>query len=138
MEFKKKLKQRLYIAVSYIVIGLVLIAADALNHFENQFFFSFGMALTVMGILRLIRHRKITKDESTIRKQEVAETDERTLMMAEKARSWAFTYSILIAGIAVIVLSLLGKHDAAQPFAWYVCGQIGMFWICWLFARKKF
>ena len=138
MEFKKKLKQRLYIAVSYIVIGLVLIAADALNHFENHYFASFGMALIVMGILRLIRHRKVTKDESTIRRQEVAETDERTLMMAEKARSWAFTYSILIAGIAVIVLSLLGKHDAAQPFAWYVCGQIGMFWICWLFARKKF
>ena len=138
MEFKKKLKQRLYIAVSYIVIGLVLIAAGALNHFENQFLFSFGMALTMMGILRLIRHRKITKDESTIRRQEVAETDERTLMMAEKARSWAFTYSILIAGIAVIVLSLLGKHDTAQPFAWYVCGQVSLYWICWLFARKKF
>ena len=138
MEFKKKLKQRLYIAVSYIVIGLVLITVDALNHFENQFFFSFGMTLTVMGLLRLHRHRKITKDDASIHRQEVAETDERTLMMAEKARSWAFSYSIMIAGIAVIVLSLLGKHDTAQPFAWYVCGQIGMFWICWLFARKKF
>ena len=138
MEFKKKLQARLYIAVSYIVIGLVLIAADTLSHFENQFFFSFGMALMVMGILRLIRHRKITKDEATIHRQEVAETDERTLMMAEKARSWAFSYSILIAGIAVIVLSLLGKHDAAQPFAWYVCGQIGLYWICWLILRKKY
>ena len=138
MEFKKKLKQRLYIAVSYIVIGLVLIAADALNHFENQFFFSFGITLIVMGILRLIRHRKVTKDEAAIRRQEVAETDERTLMMAEKARSWAFTYSILIAGIAVIVLSLLGKHDAAQPFAWFVCGQVSLYWVCWLLARKKF
>ena len=138
MEFKKKLQARLYIAVSYIVIGLVLIAVDALNHFENQFFFSFGMALIVMGILRLIRHRKITKDEGSIHRQEVAETDERTLMMAEKARSWAFTYSILIAGIAIIILSLLGKHDAAQPFAWYVCGQICLYWICWLFARKKY
>ena len=138
MEFKKKLKQRLYIAVSYIVIGLTLIAADALNHFENQFFFSFGMALTVMGILRLIRHRKITKDDASIRKQELAETDERTLMMAEKARSWAFSYSIMIAGIAVIVLSLLGKHDAAQPFAWFVCGEVVLYWICWLILRKKY
>ena len=138
MEFKKKLKQRLYIAVSYIVIGLVLIAADALNHLENQFFFSFGMALTVMGILRLIRHRKVTKDESTIRRQEVAETDERTLMMAEKARSWAFSYSVMIAGIAVIVLSLLGKHDTAQPFAWFVCAEVVLYWICWLLARKKY
>ena len=62
MEFKKKLQARLYIAVSYIVIGLLLIAADALNHFENQFFFSFGITLIVMGILRLLRHRKITRD----------------------------------------------------------------------------
>ena len=138
MEFKKKLQARLYIAVSYIVIGLVLIAADALNHLENQFFFSFGMTLIVMGILRLIRHRKVTKDEAAIRRQEVAETDERTLMMAEKARSWAFSYSILIAGIIVIVLSLLGKRDAAQPFAWYVCGQITLYWICWLILRKKY
>ena len=138
MEFKKKLKQRLYIAVSYIVIGLVLIAADALNHSENQFFFSFGITLIVMGILRLIRHRKITKDEASIHRQEVAEHDERTLMMSEKARSWAFSYSILIAGIAVIVLSLLGKHDAAQPFAWYVCGQLVLYWICWLILRKKY
>ena len=138
MEFKKKLKQRLYIAVSYIVIGLVLIIADALNHFGNHYFFSFGMTLTVLGILRLIRHRKITKDDASIHRQEVAETDERTLMMAEKARSWAFSYSIMIAGIAVIVLSLLGKHDAAQPFAWYVCAEVVLYWICWLILRKKY
>lgn len=138
MEFKKKLKTRLYIALSYIVLGIVLIAADALNHFENDFFLSFGIALLVMGIIRLIRHRKVTKDESTIRRQEVAETDERTLMMNEKAKSWAFTYSILIAGIAVIVLSLLGKHDTAQPFAWFVCGQVALYWICWMILRKKY
>lgn len=138
MEFKKKLKTRLYIALSYIVLGIVLIAANALNHFENDFFLSFGITLLVMGIIRLIRHRKVTKDESTIRRQEVAETDERTLMMSEKARSWAFTYSILIAGIAVIVLSLLGKHDTAQPFAWFVCGQVALYWICWMILRKKY
>ena len=138
MEFKKKLQARLYIAVSYIVIGLLLIAADALNHFENQFFFSFGITLIVMGILRLIRHRKITRDDASIHRQEVAETDERTLMMIEKARSWTFSYSVLIAGIAVIVLSLMGYHDQAQPFAWYVCGQIGLFWVCWLIIRKKY
>ena len=138
MEFKKKLKQRLYIAVFYIVIGLLLIAADTLNHFENQFFFSFGITLIVMGILRLIRHRKITKDDASIHRQEVAETDERTLMMAEKARSWAFSYSVMIAGVAVIVLSLLGKHDTAQPFAWFVCAEVVLYWICWLILRKKY
>ena len=138
MEFKKKLKQRLYIALSYIAIGIALIAADALNHFENDFFLSFGIALLVMGIIRLIRHRKITKDEASMRKQEVAETDERFLMINERAKSWAFSFSLLAGGLLVIVLSLLGYHDQAQPFAWYVCGQIGLYLVSWLIIRKKY
>ena len=138
MEFKKKLKQRLYIALSYIAIGIALIAADVLNHFENTFIFSFGVTMLVMGVIRLIRHWKITKDDASIRKQELSETDERIRMISERARSWAFSYSIMIAGIAVIVLSLLGKHDAALPFAWYVCGMVVLYWIFWLILQKKY
>lgn len=138
MEFKKKLKTRLYIAVSYIVLGLILILADALNHFDNDFSFSFGVALVVMGAVRLIRHKKITKDDTSIRKQEIAETDERFLMMSERAKSWAFSFSLLAGGLGVIVLSLLGKHSQAQPFAWYVCGMIFLYWICWNILRKKY
>lgn len=138
MEFKKKLQTRLYIAVSYIVIGLTLIAADALNHFENQFFFSFGMALTVMGILRLIRHRKITKDDASIRKQELSEIDERIRMISERAKSWAFSFSLLVCGIVVIVLSLMGYHDQAQPFTWYICGMVVLYWIFWFILGKKY
>ena len=138
MEFKKKLKTRLYIAISYIVLGLVLITADVLNHFENTFIFSFGVAMLVMGIIRILRHWKITKDEKSIRQQEVAETDERFLMMNERAKSWAFSFSLMAGGIAVIILSLLGYHDLAQPFAWYVCGQTVLYLICWNIIRKKY
>ena len=138
MEFKKKLKTRRYIALSYIALGLALMAADVMNHFDNYFFFSFGTALLIMGIVRLIRHRKITKDDASIRKQEIAESDERTRMLNERAKSWVFSFSIMIAGIIVIVLSLLGKHDAAQPFAWFVCGQVALYWICWMILLKKY
>lgn len=138
MEFKKKLKQRLYIAIAYIVLGLILITADVVSHLDNYFFFSFGVALLVMGILRIFRHRKVTSDEKTIRQQELAETDERNLMMSERARSWAFSFSILLAGLTVIVLSLLGYHDLALPFAWFVCGMTVLYWICWNIIRKKY
>lgn len=138
MEFKKKLKQRLYIAVSYIALGLILILADILNHPDNYFIFSFGVALLVMGVLRITRYRKTSKDEKTIRKQELAENDERFLMMSERAKSWAFSFSIILGGLAVIVLSLLGYHDLAQPFAWYVCLMTALYWICWNIIRKKY
>ena len=138
MEFKKKLKTRLYIAISYIVLGLVLITADVLNHFENTFIFSFGFALMVMGIARLIRHRKTTKDEKSMRKQELLEKDERSLMMNERARSWAFSFSVMVAGFAVIVLSFLGYQELALPFAWYVCGQIVLYFVFLYIIAKKY
>ena len=138
MEFKKKLMQRFYIGISYIVLGLVLILADVLNHFENTFIFSFGVTLTVMGIARLIRHRKITKDDASIHRQEVAETDERILMMNERARSWAFSFSVMAAGFVVIVLSFLGYQELARPFAWYVCGQIVLYFVFLYIIAKKY
>ena len=138
MEFKKKLKQRFLLAVSYMVLGLFLIAAGFATGFENYFLSSFGFALVVMGILRLIRHRKVTANEKTIRQQELAENDERTRMIAERARSWAFSYSIMAAGIVVIVLSLMGRHEEALPFSWYVCAMVVLYWICFLIIRKKY
>ena len=138
MDFKKKMNQRFAIAVGYILLGLVLVIADLLKGLDNYFFFSFGFALVIMGILRLFQYRKITKNDQTLRKQELAESDERIRMIAERARSWAFSYSLMGAGIVVIVLSVMGKHDEALPFAWYVCGMCILYWICFAIIRKKY
>ena len=138
MDFRKKMKQRLWIAISYIALGLILVIADAVNHFENYFFSSFGFALVIMGILRIIRHRKTMRNDQSIRKQELAESDERIRMIAERARSRVFSLSVTGAGILVIVLNILGHHDAALPFAWYVCGMVVLYWICFSVIRKKY
>lgn len=138
MEFKQKLKQRLYIAVSYIVLGVILIAADMLNHSDNYFLLPFGIVLLVMGFVRMVRYWRIAKDEKSIRKQELAENDERIRMLSERAKSWAFSLSLMASGIAVIVLSLLGHHDQATPFAWFVCGMTVLYWLCWAILGKKY
>ena len=138
MEFKKKLKIRWYTAAAFILLGIALIVVAVLGSFENDFFVAYGGALIVMGILRLIQHRRITKDEKSVRDRELAESDERFRMISERARSLAFSWSIVAAGIVVIVLSLMGKHDAAQPFAWYVCGMAALYWIFWVILGKKY
>ena len=137
MDFKKKMKQRLYIAISYIILGLALLTADYFRY-ENYFFFSFGVALLVMGVMRIIRYRKITKDDQSIRKQELMETDERFRMISERAKSWVFSFTIMVSGTLVIVLSLLGYHEQALPFAWFVCGMTVLYWIFWNILRKKY
>lgn len=138
MEYKKKLRQRFFIALSYIVLGSILIAASYIGNFDNHFISTFGAVLIMMGVLRTLRHRKITQDDASIRKQELEETDERNLMISERAKSWAFSFSIMCAGIAVIVLSFMGKHDQALPFAWFVCGMTLLYWICYHIVTRKY
>ena len=91
-----------------------------------------------MGVLRLFRYRKITKNDQTMRKQELAESDERTRMIAERARSWSFSLSLTASGIWVIILNLLGRNEEALPFAWYVCGMCILYWLCFAIIRKKY
>lgn len=138
MEFKKKLKTRLIVAVSYILLGLVLVAVDLMGQTDNYFYASFGFTLVIMGLLRIFRHRKITVDERSIRQQELTESDERTRMIAERARSWTFSLTVTLSGAIVLVLNLLGYHDESLPFAWLVCGMVTVYWICYLIIRKKY
>lgn len=138
MEFKKKMKQRFVIALSYILLGIVLLLAAFAGKSDNYFFTSFGIALMLMGILRLFQYRKITTSDQALRKRELAESDERNRMMAERARSWAFSFSIMAAGILVIVLNLLGYNKEALPFAWFVCGMVALYWVCWLIIKRKY
>lgn len=138
MDFKKKLKQRLYIAVSYIGLGFTLLTTAMLSRSDNFFLTAFGIGLLLNGIMRILRYRKITKDDQTIRKQELEENDERLRMLSERAKSWTFSFSIMAAGTVMIVLSLLGYHEEALPLAWFVCGMTVLYWICWNIIRRKY
>lgn len=138
MDFKKRMRQRWYLAFSYCVIGIVFIIVFWLGETENYFLNSFGFALLAIGITRIVQNRKITKSEDSMRKREILESDERNRMIAERAKSWTFTFSITTAGIIVIILSILGYHDQAQPLAWLMCLMVAIYWVFWLIAQKKY
>ena len=138
MDFKKKMKVRLFISIAYCILGIALVAASAMNHFQNQFTISYGLALLVIGFLRIAQNRKITKDDKTMRHQELTEADERNKMLSDRAKSWTFSFSIISAGLIVIVLSVLGHHDQARPFSWFVCSMVGIYWIFRFIAGKKY
>lgn len=138
MEYEKKLKKRLYLAISYIVIGVLLLLLCAGRIIENEFMSSFGVVLVVMGVARIRQYRRITKDEESIRRQRIAESDERNLAIWNKARSLTFGIYIALAGIAVIVLEMIDRHDLANPVALSVCALVFIYWICYLIVRRKY
>lgn len=137
MSFKKKLKIRLFCAIFFLALGIALIIISNVIRPANDFLSMFGLGMAVVGIARIRNHFRITKSEETIRKQEIAETDERNVYVSNKARSIAFYIYVLVICLAVIVFHFLGKQEIASFLSYSVCLLLTIYWIVYLIVRKK-
>ena len=136
MDFKKRMKIRLWTNIIYIVLGVAMIAAGFITKTDNEFVSSFGMTLTVVGLV-LIKRNIVTSDEK-LKRREIAENDERNIAIVHKARSWAFSFYVILGCLAVIVLSLLSLHDIARWISVGVFSLIAIYWICYFVVRRKY
>lgn len=136
MDFKKKMKIRLWSNIIYILLGIAMIVVGFITRTENEFVSSFGLTLTVVGLV-LIRRNIVTSDEK-LKRREIAENDERNIAIVHKARSWAFSLYVILGCLAVIVLSLLSLHDIASWISVGVFSLIAIYWICYFVVRRKY
>ena len=90
MDYKEKLKKRLYIAIIYTALGVMMIVGANITQTDNHFISSFGLGLVICGIIRIRNYIIITKNEETIQKQRIAENDERNIAIMHRARSITF------------------------------------------------
>ena len=136
MDFKKRIKTRLYVGIAYIFLGIAMISITFMNITDNEFVSSFGLALALMGLVRIRNYFLITRNDETLKKQEIAETDERNISIINKARGMAFIAYIMIAALSVIVLALLGYHEIARWISYSVALLVAIYWVCYIIYRK--
>lgn len=137
MDFKKKLKIRLFIAIGYLIIGPAMIVVFHIIKTENDFLSSFGFALTVIGIAQIRKYFIITKNEETIAKRQIAETDERNISIANKAKSISFMIYVLLASVSVIILEICNKTQLAIILSGTVCVLVLSYWISYWIIHKR-
>ena len=137
MDFRKKLTIRLYVAIGYIALGIILIATYALLKSDNDFLTSYGLALIVIGIVRIRQYFAITKNEETLRKQQIKESDERNIAIASKAKSISFYVCILLACVAIIVLEILGRPEISVILSASVCVMLVIYYVTYWIVRKN-
>ncbi len=104
---------------------------------ENSFLFSFGFALFVVGVANLRKYARMTKNEETLRKYEIAESDERIIQIIGKARGVAFALYVITACVLSTVLHILEKTMLATFLGGSVCFLIFVYWIAYFIISKK-
>ncbi len=138
MEYKKKLKIRLIISIVLLAIGIGIIITSSILGDKNNFFSPFGLALATISIVRIRNYFIITKSEERLKKQEIAERDERNLLIANKAKSISFYIYTILSCLSVIALQLLNKNEFATYISMSICVMLLIYWISYLIIRKKY
>ena len=137
MDYKKKLKQRLYYGVICIVLGAIMIIGVTATKSENEYISAFGFALAMVGVARIIQYLKITKNEDSIKKQKINETDERNISIIQKAKSATFSIYLLISCSVVIITALIDMPDVAKWVGYSLFVLVIIYWICYFIYQKK-
>lgn len=138
MDFRKKLKTRLYIGIFYIIFGIAMIALTFIKHNDNSYFSTLGLVFSIFGIKRIRQYFVITRSEESIRKQEIAETDERYIMLQQKSATLSFTISSILGAIAIFVLHLLDMPLYAGIVSYVVFAYIFIQIICYFVLARKY
>lgn len=138
MDFQKKVKLRLFLAIFYLLLGAAFIAVHWKGASQNDAFSYFGLIFAVCGITRIRRYYSMRKHPERMKRAEIAENDERNIMIWTKARSLAFAVYVGLAGTAVILLHLLNRTSEAVIVAYTVCAFVLIYWICYQVIRRKY
>ena len=137
MDFKNKLKTRLYLAICYILSGITLIVVFNVLDKPNEYLSTFGLVLTVLGIARLVRYLRITKTEETVKKQQILETDERNVAIVNKAKAMTFNVFVILLSITIIVLQFLNFEAYVQMLFYVLCAVLVIYWISYFIIRAR-
>ena len=121
----------------YIITGVLLVVLCLLNVIENEYLMTFGVALAVLGLLKTVQYKRITKSEETIRERRIEESDERNIAIMHKAKSAAFGWYVIISGVSVIVLEIIGEKEYTKFIAFSVCALVFLYWISYFIYSKK-
>ena len=132
-----KVNSRMIWYIILIVVGAALTITPAFGWLDD-FWVGMGGGLIGVGVVRLIQIARYKTNENYAERVNVANKDERNLYIANKARSWAFYYSMLAECIGIIVLRVMEYPELSSLLGFVVCGQLVIYWGSWFYLKKRY
>ncbi|MBQ1251616.1 MAG: hypothetical protein IIY02_01740 [Firmicutes bacterium] len=132
-----KVNFRMVWYIILILIGVALAVTPAFG-WMDEFWRGMGGGLIGVGVVRLIQIGRYKTNEEYAEKVNVTNHDERNRYLANKARSWAFYYSILLECVGTIVLRVMEYPELSTLLGLVLCAQLLLYWGSWFYLKKRY
>ena len=132
-----KVNSRMIWYIILIAVGAALTITPAFGWLDD-FWVGMGGGLIGVSVVRLIQIARYKTNGDYAERVNVANKDERNLYIANKARSWAFYYSMLAECIGIIVLRVMEYPELSSLLGFVVCGQLVIYWGSWFYLKKRY
>jgi len=133
----KNYGKRIFLSIFWIVLGIALCACHFAGLIE-EYWSSMGFALIIVGILQVIRQIRYRTDKEYQENFDTKVNDERNKFISNKAWAWAGYIFVLAAACGTILFKLLGREDLMMFCSGSVCFIILVYWLCWLYLKRKY
>ena len=125
-----------------LIVGIVLWAALLIFSDKSKnavLIGSYGMALALIGLIRIIKTSRLLRDKEKAEDYEAMRKDERTVFIANKARSMALYISVLAQSVAGLVAYFAFDNlIVCQTLYLVTCVQCLTYYIYWIVYSKKY
>ena len=130
-------ERKSWLSIIYVIIGIVLIGFGCFE-IVDEFWSGMGSALMVIGVLRLVRSYRFSKNEAYRERIEIEEKDERNHFIRNKAWAWAGYLFVMIMAVLTIVFKLIGQEILMMAASSSVCLVLTLFWVAYLVLKRKY
>ena len=132
-----KIEKRFYLNIVYVVIGVALLACGIFE-IVDSFWSGMGGALIGVGAIRIYQYIKFRKNPEYREKIEIEANDERNKFLSGRAWAWAGYIFVILNAIGTIAFKVAGNELLSQYCAYSVCIISILYWVSFLFLRKKY
>lgn len=130
-------KRRVLLSLFWVLLGMALFVLGMLGIIDS-YWCGMGGGLIGAGGVQVYRFCRYHKDAEYREKMDIQNKDERNHFLSGKAWAWAGYLFVIINGAAVVVLKLMGQDLLSVWAAYSVCLILILYWLCWLWLRRKY
>lgn len=139
-EYKQELKKRMKTMIVLFVLGaltlatmivLIILKPEMMESYEAGLFTGMGVGLMFGAVTGIIQLRNRMKNEESLKKARLAETDEREREISNRAMR--MTAKVMMTALYLVMLFCL---FIAKEAALVMCGLILLFFVSYIVCRK--